>query len=707
MVFNNNSGTGDNLWSTATNWVGNTVPSAAADVEIQANVTYDESNVYTSSPKAYNNVTVANGVTITLNSGSDLCFQRGISCTSAGSYTVTGAGNLVNYKPTQYYSISRMNLEGNFRIFNDVAIALGTEYVSIVNIKDGGVFTLDINAGSTPVEIDNSVVIEAGGAMYVENQDAAINIGRSGGSGSLTVQAGGTLGASTSQSVTVNFNNSSSALVFESGSNFVENGSVWSFTTSNATSPLPKPEFRYTIEGQGANTALWHQFALPFALTATTEFSSDIPYNTTSGQENLFKWNSGNDGTEWTGWEAYTSSTLAAGDIYTVYAGGSNFPYSGNSFLGLSDDINWAGRSYSATHSNSTALYYNPGTGGGGNTNNQGWNPIPNPYPAHLKVSSIISELTSKSFSYKAVHIWDPSANGYIAYVDGGGSIISSTDGGTASAGTYDQLVPPGRFFWVKSYGAISIDVTAAMRAAPSDFTTPINMLHGLKSQAEYLRLELNNGSHKSHITYIDRPQFSADTVGKSDAYALPSFDASIPRWYEVLPDNNASELCINSLDLQQFGSRSISVETSKSENLSIAIDTSTLSGLNHLYLLDHKLNINWDLVQGPYVFTHNENDVKNRFSLAVDVSSIGIETLDKLNIAAHFQDRNLRMKFPKSDVYTLRVYTITGTPVFESTQKIDGELTWNQAMDLPHGIYIIHIQAESESATFTQKLIK
>ncbi len=705
-VFDNGNGT--NVWSDPDNWVSGSVPIASANIEIQQNVTYDETNDYTSTPKAYGDITVADGVTITLNSGSDLCFQQGIECTTAGSFTVTGSGTLVNYKPSQYYSIREMNLEGNFRIYNDNSIASGTEYFSLVNIKDGGVFVIDINAASTPLEIDNSVVIEAGGALYVENQNAAINIGRSGGSGTLTVQAGGTLGALTSQSVTVNFNNTSSALIFESGANFVENGSVWSFTTSNSTTPLPKPEFRFSIEGQGSNTAHWHQFSFPFSLSASTEFSGDMPYNTTGGQENLFKWNSAINGNEWTGWETYTSS-LNNSDIYIVYAGGSNYPYAGNSYIGLSDDVNWAGRSYSATHANSLGLNYNPGTGGGSpSSNDQGWNPVVNPYPAHLKVSSIISELSANSLAYLAVHVWDPSSDQYIAYVDGGGSIISSTDGGTASAGTYDQLVPPGRYFWVKSnQSSVSIDVTESMRAGPSDFTTPINLLHGLKSQADYLKVNLSNGTSNINLTFIDRPGFEADSLGQSDAYALRSFNQEVPRFYEVIPNQESSELCINSLDYSQFGSRSLFVETHDQEILTISLDTSTISGLSHLYLHDKKLNITTDLLQNNYVFTHDENDLSNRFSLAINLSNISVTELNNSSVASYFSNDRLRVKVNHEGEYTIKLYNLSGSLVYETTNFLFNHEELNKVVNVPPGIYIIHVFDKKGNPIHNQKLLK
>lgn len=41
VVFNNNGGNGNGLWNVGTNWVGGSVPGSAADVQIEANVTYD------------------------------------------------------------------------------------------------------------------------------------------------------------------------------------------------------------------------------------------------------------------------------------------------------------------------------------------------------------------------------------------------------------------------------------------------------------------------------------------------------------------------------------------------------------------------------------------------------------------------------------------------------------------------------------------
>lgn len=561
------------------------------------------------------------------------------------------------------------------------------------------------------MEFDQNIVIEAGGAMYVQNEDATINIGRSGGSGSITVQAGGTLGALTSQAVTVNFNNPSSALIFESGANFVENGSAWTF--SGTASPLPKPEFRFAIEGQASNTPHWHQFALPFDLTATTDLSAAIPINTTSGQENLFKWNDGQNpglSTEYIGWEAYTGATLGKNEIYTFYAGGPNYPYSGNSYITLSDDIDWADRnsSYQTSYDQVTKVLYNPGTFVSGNGNDGGWTAIYNPYPAHLKVSEILTELDNKTFNYKAVHLWDPSQDQYIAYVEAvnGSTIISSTDGGNASAGTYDPLVPPGRFFWVKDGNTKTVTITESMKAEPGDFSAS-NFLHGLKNQSDILKIELSGFASPSYITYIDRAGFAADTVGSSDAFALRSYNPDVPRFYEVLPDAYDSELCINSLDISQFGSRTVAVETNQSLNLSISLDTSTLSGLSHLYLLDQKLNITTDLLQSSYAFTHNANDVANRFTLSLDLSGIGVEEVEAFSVGAYFAEDQLRLKFSEDGRYDLHVYNLTGVQVYETALEISGNVDWSQTLNLPAGIYVVQINNAYGQPVHTQKLMK
>ena len=245
-VFDNAGGQGDGFWTTGSNWVGGNPPLNADNVRIEANVTYDVSQTYTQlHPTVYGDISTANGVVITIGSNSDLCFNGEFNNLSNNDpTTIAGQGQLIRYKPAAYITAGNLDFQGKHRVYDPVSVQIGTDYYESIHIKDGGVFYLELPSGSTPMEFDDEIIIESGGAIYVENHNATINIGRSAGAqGHITVKAGGTLGALTPQTVTVNFNDPLSTLIFESGANFVENGSAWTF--SGTASPLPKPEFQF------------------------------------------------------------------------------------------------------------------------------------------------------------------------------------------------------------------------------------------------------------------------------------------------------------------------------------------------------------------------------------------------------------------------------------------------------------------------------
>tara|TARA_B100000809_G_scaffold230223_1_gene244371 strand:- start:2502 stop:5573 length:3072 start_codon:yes stop_codon:yes gene_type:complete len=165
-----------------------------------------------------------------------------------------------------------------------------------------------------------------------------------------------------------------------------------------------------------------------------------------------------------------------------------------------------------------------------GNSANDGWNLIGNPYPSCIDWDS--QDLTKTNVN-NAIYIWDASNQQFASYVAGIG-----TNGGSRN-------IASSQAFWVQanSPGA-SIQFTESCKAA-----TDIAFLRPASSIAP-LRIKTQNNYGSDEIAINFQPSASANFDGAYDAKKIASSNPNLPNSSSIL---NGIEYSINQINPQEI----------------------------------------------------------------------------------------------------------------------------------------------------------
>gem|GEM_PF-5407150 len=694
-------------WATASGWFGptnNVVPPAGVDIEIEGNVTYDETNEYTSSPKRYNDILFKQGKSVGLSiTGGDLVFTGDLDGPGTGnglkaSVTLTSGNSLVAYGSTN------VNIaDGDFEIENGSLIILTENFdLSLssgnsITIKDNGRFLIYENNAN--FNINGPITIEKGGIFYVVDRNSAaltFNIENT----SFTVKKGGVFGDLGGGNATIDLNQSGNTgqVIFEPGATYYEGNisSSYSFTDGD---PVYQYEFENTSSGN------WHHIAFPFSgLTwATTGISGDpINPNFTSGQYNVFTWDASQNGATGisNGWSEITSSSSTIksalttdGEAYAVYTGGSNFPVS-NSKASITPDGSSVTLHSVEDHTYNLDFFYD--AAGRSDDKDRGWNFIPNPFVAYLNIGRLVTD-SEFGPTYDAIHYWDASQGKYVAYVNAGGTIIESTAQSgnipTTITGTYEDYISPFRGFWVKaSSTSQSIKIKPSMRVITGIQGNSNSLHHALKGTTttpEIMRLMTQNSQgHVYEVVWNHIPGEDSE-FGSGDAYARAPDNPYSPMIGDITSGDTWA--IINSLDMTAFGTRTVGFSAAGNQLFTWKLDTVSVPGVNNIFLLDKKTGVITDLLVSDYNFANDPNYGADRFEVSISGNvSLTENPLEATEVTV--LDNHLMFAIQNQSSVQLEgsIFDIQGREVFAFSQEVDH----GSSIELPSlatGIYIVN----------------
>ena len=319
-------------------------------------------------------------------------------------------------------------------------------------------------------------------------------------------------------------------------------------------------------------------------------------------------------------------------------------------------------------------------------TTGLGYNLIGNPYPIHIKSSSLLSR-SSSSLHSETIWVWNDDADAYQA----------------KTSGTGGWNVAPAQSFFVKSDGSagnvliyesdqISVDDTFLR-------TDPLTKIG----------LTLSDGLsyRQASIYYID-----GTTTGFDNGYDGPRFmagDNSFAFYTHLVSDSEGVDYDIQSLPIDNYENMVIPVGINAIAGTEITIDASVTDfpeGIN-VYLEDQEDN-SFTLLDADSNFsTTLANDVNGigRFYLHTTSQSLNSDDfLNNNNISIYTSSReNLRIVGIQSGTANVRLYNILATEVLKSTFE-GAAINDIQLPNLAKGLYIVRLS--TDKGTMNKKVI-
>jgi len=319
-------------------------------------------------------------------------------------------------------------------------------------------------------------------------------------------------------------------------------------------------------------------------------------------------------------------------------------------------------------------------------TSGLGYNLIGNPYPIHIKSSSLLSR-SSASLDSETIWLWNDDVDAYQAKTSG-------TGGWNAA---------PAQSFFVKSDGASgTVEIYETDQISVDD-----NFLR--TDPLTKISLTLSNGSasRQATIYYID-----GTTTGFDNGYDGPRFmagDNSFAFYTHLVSDSEGVDYDIQSLPDNNFENMIIPIGVNAISGTDIMIDASTTDfpeGIN-VYLEDKEDNS----------FTLLDTDSNFTTTLTSDVNGIGrfylhttSETLssddflNNNNISIYPSSReNLRIVGVQNGTANIHIYNILGKEVLRTSFEGTG-MNDVQVPNLAEGVYIVNLS--TTNGTINKKII-
>ena len=686
-----NNATGDGNWTTAGNWSPVGVPATGVNVTISADCTYDEASVYPGGLyKTYAALTISANQTLTI-SGGDLVFNGQLILASS-SKVIVDAKKLVDLEA---WTFAQMQTTSAIDIINggEFLISTGPFGVNSFLMNDAIItvgadcnFIFDVNGGNTTFQISNGslITVERGGVFLIDAPTATLNFPTIG--YEMRVKNGGTYAYSVSSV------SGGTPIIFEAGSNFLE----------DVNNPFPRPEvseFSFQLATQASGG--WHQVGFPFSALSWSDAWGDLnPKVSTGNDHNIYYYDASDDGVgNAKGWVKVANQTDAVDPTkaYTIFTGGSNYPWisGGDVLIPLIGSLEIPQAEYTKNLEFTMDGNANSPTVG----IDDGWNLIANPYPAYLDITDIITDIDFLP-AYKSIHYWDAASANYIAYVNGV-PIINSNNGLPAppnGSGIYQDLIAPYQSFWVKSKSAgVSFKIKGSHREyAKLNSSNTVNSQ--LKKNPEVITLSVTDPLNRVHYMYWNHEIGADNEFGTKDAFARNPGVPQSPFFGDVTV--NGAWAHINTLDASNFGTRTVGFSVAGADVYVWKLDTTTVAGLDHLYLKDLKTGTLTDLTASSYSFVNDPNYSDNRFEVSL-TGTISIDEANALSNAfqdAYFAGEDLIILLDESKVQNISgsVTDMQGRVVARFTENANSKIEVPM-QNLAPGIYVLTIQSNGQ----------
>jgi hypothetical protein len=312
-------------------------------------------------------------------------------------------------------------------------------------------------------------------------------------------------------------------------------------------------------------------------------------------------------------------------------------------------------------------------------TTGQGYNLIGNPYPIHIKSSSLLSR-SSASLDSETIWVWNDDVDTYQA----------------KTSGTGGWNVAPTQSFFVKSDGATgNVSIYESDQISVDDTflrTDPLTKIG----------LTLSDGSisRQASVYYID-----GTTTGFDNGYDGPRFmagDNNFAFYTHLVSDSEGVDYDIQALPTDNYENMIIPVGINAVAGTDITIDASITDfpeGIN-VYLEDQEDN-SFTLLDADSNFTTTLlSDINGigRFYLHTTSDSLSSsdDILNSNNISMYMSSKeNLRIVGVQNGITNINIYNILAKKVlktsFEGTGVNDVKLP-----SLAKGIYVVRLSTDT-----------
>ncbi|WP_178986419.1 lamin tail domain-containing protein [Winogradskyella helgolandensis] len=324
------------------------------------------------------------------------------------------------------------------------------------------------------------------------------------------------------------------------------------------------------------------------------------------------------------------------------------------------------------------------------------WNLIGNPYPSYMNVQDFLSNtnnLTTLDANNAGIYGYDGDASdGWVIYN------LNTID--------YTTALAPGQGFFVavENTGTVEFNSNIRQHGTTDDF------IAGRSSNTnQHLRLELNNGNktYKTDFYFNDNSSDGLD-LGY-DAGMFGNSAGSFAIYSHLVEDNTGLDMAIQSLakDFLLEGIVPLGINANEGEQLTIAIETSSLPQTVEVYLEDTVENTFTLLNTSNYVITPSSTlEGTGRFYLHFSNTTLSnLENeLDKLKIYTSKATKELIVSGQLYEDAKAKLYDVNGREILSVV--LDSSIH-NNAIDIKHiqfGVYILQISNSSHN--YNQKVI-
>lgn len=443
------------------------------------------------------------------------------------------------------------------------------------------------------------------------------------------------------------------------------------------------------VEKAFANTNLgWRHICLPAQTTidSISGMQVQMSSNPIVAQRSIFWWDpSATSGVTANGW-SYADSTKNQTHAYAVY---SNNTHTG--LHELASTISVTGELVQSSYTINLLNTRDPL--GSGTSNEYGWNFIPNRFASNLDVSDLIGDANFTT-GYKAIHVWDMSANQYIGINSSG--LINYNTGGSISS---TNNISPWQAFWVKADSSgQSIQIKNAHR------TTSMTNVVSFMKNLDFMRLNVTDKDGRMDQVAV---QFAADATygmdGDKDIYKFRSTVTGVPTMYI-----RESTLNLSASAIPYSDSKTVELVFESSENKSqytIAPDLDNLVFEGSVMLEDKKTGTLTDMRTGTYTFVHDKNFDAQRFLLHFNKKSSSTkDLLEKDRFYVYGDEEGIHVVYENANggkPAEVMISNVLGQQLYHNTYTLPGQPVHFTVPDLHTQMYFVTIICDGRTETF------
>ncbi len=414
----------------------------------------------------------------------------------------------------------------------------------------------------------------------------------------------------------------------------------------------------------------WHYMASPIDNLPRTQINS----NNFIWWDASMQWNGLGD---YSPWKTFSATNLYNAQGYAFFDNETTLSFSGN--LNAGD--------YSRTLYKSAA----------GNSDEQGWNLVGNPFSSALDWDLAVADGAVPSGAENAIYFFDDAdgsgeQSNYHYYVP--------SSGGTYGIGTEDadKDIPLGQAFFIKTN---TDNVTLNLKAAYREHNA---QAYYKNTESEIMRISLSNNNLSDETVLRFVPGSTLDFDAAYDARKLFAGSEEIPQIYSFSWENN-TPTAINSITKPESETHVPIGFHAIAGNYTCNVLLQNID-LDYIWLTDRYLNTKIDLKkQSTYTFEHAGGNCNNRFSIVFNQKTTDIQSDAAQNIAVYPNPASdfLNINMSQNSEYSIELTDICGKSLYKAeNQKGLLQIDIN---GFDNGIYFLSC-IDNDNNTFSKKIV-